>query len=54
MTDRIGIEIDVYMLEFNKLRNRMMVFETMNMMTVCSSRKFVDFWLNMKWKASNW
>ena len=37
MTVCIGIEIDVYMLEVNKLNNHMMVFERMIMMTVYSS-----------------
>ena len=35
MTECICSEIDVYMLEINKLHIHMMVFETMNMMTVC-------------------
>ena len=54
MTECIGSEIDVHMLEFNKLHNHMMVFEKMSMLTVCSSPKCVDVWLSMKWEASNW
>ena len=50
MTECIGIEIDVYMLEFTKLHNHKMVFEKMNMMTVCSSPKFAHIWLNINGK----
>ena len=55
MIERIGSEIDVHMLEFNKLHHHIMVFEKTSMMTVCSSPKCVDVRLSMKWEASsNW
>ena len=54
MTECIGIKIDAYMLDFNKLHNHMMVFEKMNMMTVCSRPKLVDIWFDVKRKALNW
>ena len=54
MTEYIGSEIDVYTLEFNKQHYRMMLFENMSAMTVCSSPQCVDICLNIKWTSSNW
>ena len=48
MTQCIGSEIDVYVFEFKKLHNHMMVFEKMSKRILCFSPTRVDIWLHMK------